>query len=463
VVNITAGSLRLALAIADPALEGALVVALQQTGATVDRYLAGDTLLAALRSKPVDAVLLDTGLNRVTPAVVRQVAGSGVPLLILAKNSQDETWAESATAVFDYATDNATLAQAFLSAARQRKPAGYVTASARRSAGEASIGSNRTASFDASAVQSSGPTGEQAQVEKKHDQGSRVVAVAAASGGVGCTTVAINLCIALGAVRRSVLVDLDLAHPCIAAYVAADILRNLAMLTRNEPGSPEHWRQALDGELQALDGRCPQAQLLLAIPDSSRGAAISAPFFERALPALQEGAGDGHIFIDLGGDLLRPDAATQRAALLAADQILLVARADSVSLWQAREAAAAWQQQIGVSKERLALVVTHYDGHIHQSPAHIGWNVGVPVAALVPNDRRYVERAVAAQRALLFERRSQAGRALLELADRLYSGNIILPAEVAATTRWWRLPWGRPATRHEKAEGVAGEPGVVVG
>jgi hypothetical protein len=138
-----------------------------------------------------------------------------------------------------------------------------------------------------------------------------------------------------------VLVDLDLAHPCIAAYVAADILRNLAMLTRNEPGSPEHWRQALDGELQALDGRCPQAQLLLAIPDSSRGAAISAPFFERALPALQEGAGDGHIFIDLGGDLLRPDAATQRAALLAADQILLVARADSVSLWQAREAAAA--------------------------------------------------------------------------------------------------------------------------
>jgi len=78
--------------------------------------------------------------------------------------------------------------------------------------------------------------------------------------------------------------------------------------------------------------------------------------------------------------------------------------------------------------------VTHYDGHIHQSPAHIGWNVGVPVAALVPNDRRYVERAVAAQRALLFERRSQAGRALLELADRLYSGNIILPAEVAATT-----------------------------
>jgi len=76
-VDTASGDLRLALAIADPALEGALLLALRLTGVTVDRYLAGDTLLTALRAQPVAAVLLDTALNRVTPAVVREICAGG--------------------------------------------------------------------------------------------------------------------------------------------------------------------------------------------------------------------------------------------------------------------------------------------------------------------------------------------------------------------------------------------------
>jgi hypothetical protein len=281
-VDAASGDLRLALAIADPALEGALLLALRLTGVTVDRYLAGDTLLTALRAQPVAAVLLDTALNRVTPATVREICAGGMPLLLLVSNSHREDWEEQAAVIFDRETDATILARALLSAASQHVPTSTHTA-----ATVAADLPGLSVASEASLPTSSEPTRPPSLRQDSSGKRASVIAVAAAVGGVGCTTVAINLSLALGAVRRSVLVDLDLAHPCIAAYVAADILRNLAMLTRNEPRSPEQWHQALDGELQALDGRCPEVRLLLVIPDAGRGAAISAPFFERALPAIQ--------------------------------------------------------------------------------------------------------------------------------------------------------------------------------
>lgn len=460
--RLTSNGPRLALAITDPGLEGPLVVALQQAGATVDRYLAGDTLLAALRSQPVDAVLLDTNLNRVTPAVASQVISSGAPLLIFAQDSQHETWAGKATIVFDHHADASTLAGALLNAANQRRSRGYVAASTPWSTKETAFVPEPPNGPEALLANPSASTRQPSLANERRGQRAPVIALAAATSGVGCTTVAINLALALGAVRPSTLIDLDLVHPCVAAYVAADILRNLAMLAQDVPTSPEGWQRAVTGELQALDGRCREAQLLLGVPDSSRAPAVSVALFQGTLNALKEGSDDGFIFVDLGGDLLRPNTAVQRTALLAADQVLLVARADSVSLWQAHEAAEAWQGQVGVSKERMALVVTRYDRRFHQSPVQIGWNVGVPIAALVPDDRRHAERAVSAQQALLFERRSRAGRALLELADRLYGGDIILPRTDMAPTRRRRMLWRGETRRHVREEGVAGEPGVAV-
>jgi hypothetical protein len=42
---------------------------------------------------------------------------------------------------------------------------------------------------------------------------------------------------------------------------------------------------------------------------------------------------------------------------------------------------------------------------------------------------------------LILDRRSRAGRALLELAERIHGGRVVLPPEVPKSSRRW--PWTR--------------------
>jgi hypothetical protein len=92
-----------------------------------------------------------------------------------------------------------------------------------------------------------------------------------------------------------------------------------------------------------------------------------------------------------------------------------------------------------VVSERVRLVINRYDRRFHNGRAEIEWALGVPAAALIPQDQTGVQRAIAAQRPVVLDAGSRAGRALLELAERLHAGRLTLAPEVQGQRRWGRL------------------------
>ena len=115
-----------------------------------------------------------------------------------------------------------------------------------------------------------------------------------------------------------------------------------------------------------------------------------------------------------------------------ADELLLVASPEVAGLHRLREALAMVRGELGVPADRVHLVLNRFDRRVHAYGIdQIAWNLGQPLAAVVPDDPGAVGRALAAQRPVVFERRSRAGRALNELAGRVH-GETLAPLAVAA-------------------------------
>jgi MinD-like ATPase involved in chromosome partitioning or flagellar assembly len=264
-----------------------------------------------------------------------------------------------------------------------------------------------------------------------------VIVVASGHGAPGRTTIALSLATALGAVVPTALVDADMAGPSVAAHVDADPTRNLAMLAHAGPATPGEWAQAVDQELQPLGRHSAHCRVLCGIPKVEMRSAISSGFFERLLAELS--ARHRYVVVDVGAELLGSDAAVHRVAVAVADRVLVVAVADAIGLWHAREAvrvmvthvtpAAPGPSGHGRTDARVALVLNRYDGRYHHDRREIEWALGVPVAGVIPCDHAAAHRATEVQQPLAADPRSRAGRALLDLAGRVHQNRVAIPLE----------------------------------
>jgi hypothetical protein len=207
------------------------------------------------------------------------------------------------------------------------------------------------------------------------------------------------------------------------------------MLAHNDPRTPGDWDHALVQEAQPLDPRSPHGVVLCGVPKPAMRAAVTLPFFERALAELR--ARYRYVLLDVGADLLGAEAMVHRAALGLADQILLVGTADLVGLSRLRAALNLCQTQLGLPPSHVALVINRYERRRHHRRGEIAWALETPLAAVVPYDYAGTQRAFAAQRPVTLMGRSGAGRALLALAGRIHAGRIALPAEARGRSLWW--------------------------
>jgi hypothetical protein len=244
--------------------------------------------------------------------------------------------------------------------------------------------------------------------------------------------VAVGLAAALGVVAPTVLVDADPWGPSVAAALDADPTRNLAMLTLGlgDPagGAGRDWDRALAGELQPLHAACPRGRVLCGVPRPGARPALQAAFFERLVAELRRRF--RYVVLDAGGDILVGEAVAPRAAVAVADRVLVVASADVVGLLHARRALEVLRGPLGVPDARLGLVLNHHDRHFHHAPAEVEWALRVPVVAVLPHDHAGVQRALAAQRPVVFGGRGGAGGtggAVLELAAGLHGSRIAVP------------------------------------
>lgn len=417
-------TLRLAVGLGDPERDRALLPALSESGEFIvaARCLAADQLLASVRGGWVDAAVVAVDLHRLNEAALTELARTGLPLVLLAPPGCAERWEGLDGVVLPSDATSETVRQALLDAIRGAQS--RQSPSAGESPVERTV--DEPAPSDGTAESPPAPL--------------QVIAIASGPGSPGRTTVAVNLAAALGTVAPTILVDADLFGPSTAASLDLDPTRNLYMLAHAEPATPTEWERALAQETQPLASRCPHADALCGVPKPELRGAISLRFFERLLSELRQRY--RYVVLDVGSDLLGSEAAVHRIVLAESQQILLVVATDLVGLWHARMTLGVLRAQLGIAPVRVALLVNRHDRRYHHERAEIEWALELPTAAVIPHDYRAAQRALADQRPLVFDGRSRAGRALLDLAGRVHGGEIALPTEPVPNGRshWRRWP-----------------------
>ncbi|MFN8472160.1 MAG: AAA family ATPase [Anaerolineae bacterium] len=395
--------LRVAVGLGDPEREERLLPMLRRIKeiSAVERCLAADELLEYARSGQVDVLLAAFDLHRLTDTILAEIGRTRVPLVFLGPHPDEDPTLVLPGPVLPLSVDPAALRDALLAATQGEKSGG------------------------ASAEQ---PAAEMPRANRAPANALSVIAVASGHGSPGRTTVAVNLAAALGAVEPTVVVDADTSGPSLAAHLDADPTRNMYMLAHAEPETSREWDYALQQETQPLASRSPQARVLCGIPKAEMRARVSSGFFERLLAELRQRY--RYIILDIGADLASPDVLLHRAALTAAQQVLLVVSADMVGLWHGRAALAAIKDGLGVPQERVAVVINRHDRRHHYTQAEIEWVLKTPTAAVIPYDYHAAQRALADQQPLVLDRGGRARRVLLDLAGRIHGGQIILPPEV---------------------------------
>ncbi|MGD9891042.1 MAG: CpaE family protein [Dehalococcoidia bacterium] len=424
-------SFRLAVGLGDSERERVLLPSLGESGEFViaERCLAADQLLACIRGGRVDAALVAFDLHRLTNGALVELARTRTPLVLLAPPAEGEEHRQILRGLV----------------LPPDAPAEAV-----REALAAAMRGERTRATGATQEPAT-PADEPAREAEDAAAALSVIAVAGGHGSPGRTTVAVNLAAALGAVAPTVLVDTDLAGPSIAAVLDADPTRNLSMLAHAEPATPHEWGRAIAQETQPLAARSPHGTVLCGVPKPELRAAVPARFLERLVTELQRRY--RYVILDVGADVLGAEAVAHHTVLALAGQILVVTAADLVGLWRARAALALLKTRLQRGPEHMTLVINRHDRRHHHGLREIEWALGVPVAAVIPYDHRGVQRALAAQRPVVVDHRSRAGRALLDLAERAHGGRVVLPPEPTAKgrVRWPRWPVGMFRGRPERS------------
>jgi septum formation inhibitor-activating ATPase MinD len=421
-----ARSMHLAVAVGDPVLETALHETLEAAGCHSTRCLAAADLLTCLRAGGLDAALVGSALYQLDTERWHALRSSGVPLVLRADPAEAARF-PGAVARFAQEASVAALVQALLEAATGRSAQAVAAP---------------PVSQPAMATGASPPSAAPAA-------GGRVLVVSGAAGA-GRTTLAANLALALGLVAPTVAVDADLQCPALAPALDGDVTRNLAALAHADPDQPAAWDRALAREGQPLHARCPQGVLLCGLPKPEQRAAISRAFAERLLAALRERF--AYVLLDAGSDVLIPDSGLHRAALLAADDLLVVVRADPLGVAAARSVLGLWERQLQLPEERMALVVSGYDRRCHPTPATIAWHLHLPVAAVLPEEHVTLHQAQLRRQPALFTGGRYAA-ALLAFADRLCGGELRLPEEIRLRRRGLRWPFHLPQRQPEMKGG----------
>jgi Flp pilus assembly CpaE family ATPase len=395
-------ALRLAVGLGDPERERNLIPPLVESGefVVVERCLSADQLLECVRRERIDAVVVSEGLHRLTGSVLADLARSRMAMVLLAAHPDEPRWRGLAGLILSLADDPTALHRAILAAVR----------------GERSV-------MPTSSVSSS--EAQRATIPEVTSPTLAVIAVASGPGSPGRTTVALNLAAGLGIVAPTVLVDADLSGPSVAAHVDADPTRNLYMLAHAEPETDAEWSHAIRQEVQALGGQSVHGAVLCGVPKLELRSGITTRFVERLLQELQRRY--RYVILDIGSELQSRETAPHRAALQAADVILLVGAADMVGLWHARTGLALLQSSLGIAADRVALVVNRHSRHLHHKQVEIEWALGLALAAMIPYDHDAIQSSLAMQRPLLFTSRGAAARSLLDLAERTHGGTVKLP------------------------------------
>ncbi len=273
-----------------------------------------------------------------------------------------------------------------------------------------------------------------------------VVAIFSPKGGVGCSTIAANLAIALCGSREAdvLLVDGDLYFGDLDALLDLHPTHNMVeVLDKYDPEDP--------GTLQRMFAEHATGVRLLAGPGRPELAELVRP---RALRALIDTLQQSHdyLVLDLGCHLTR----VSEQALDRADRIILVVTQELTTIKSA-SLFLRMPGPRGYPPGKVVVVLNKYDKTWGIDPESLGTTIGRAVSLVLPADENAAAAAVNRGRPVLLSApRSALVRPLLQL-EKLVPDQDKLTEELAELTRQRREP--PPPSILERPVGIPGRVG----
>ena len=378
----------------------------------VARCSSAPEILAAVEAGAVDVMLLDEDLHLLDDDQLRHLKSTGVPTVALVREPEAEQWQQwSSLTVLSMQAEASDVLVAILDAR-----AGRTHVQARPIVEE-------LAPSTVTAIERPGQL--------------QVFAFWSGPGSPGRTTLAINFGVLFGWVARTVIVDLDLTAAAVSAqldqsrpqpggrgWVASSILQ----LASANPESAERWAHEIFRVARPLGPLSPHADLVAGVLQPWLRQAISASFVERLITELRRHY--TYVLLDLGDEPLGEPAresAVNGTGLQAADQIIVVCPPDGPGLHQTHMALA--RAGSILDRARAGLVVNRYDRRYHEADLdQIEQALELPLVGVLPLDTAAIQRALFEGRPVVCDPRSKLRRPLLELAERVHGGRVVLEA-----------------------------------
>ncbi len=235
----------------------------------------------------------------------------------------------------------------------------------------------------------------------------RIVAVFSAKGGVGRTTLAVNMGAIAAASKSVVVVDADMPFCDVAVMLGVEPRNGLADLTGADLDI-ERLTNAL-----ALHGS--GMKVLPGPPDPARADAITAPTVVKVMELLRTIAD-----VTIIDTTCAFDDATL-AILEAADDILLVCTPDLAAVKNTKIAQATFKM-LGIPEDRVHLVLNHASNKASLGVAEIESQLG-PAEAVIPEDEQFGRAGAAGELGVLDLPRNPVTKVLSKMVERVSTGS----------------------------------------
>ena len=249
----------------------------------------------------------------------------------------------------------------------------------------------------------------------------KIITIYSPKGGTGCTTIAVNLALALhNEDTRVVLVDGNLQFGDVAVFVNEQGKNTiLDIAPRVDELDPDIVQSIM------IKHEPSGLHVLAAPPRPELAEKVSAAQFSKVLEYLKQ------LYAYVVVDTVPILTDITLAAVDASDVIVLITTQDIPAIKNTRlflDVSAT----MGVERERIILVMNRFDKRIAITPERIGENLKQEVKAVIPLDERSVIPAVNRGIPFMLDNRSQpAARGILALAEAVRTQLSVLESQEA--------------------------------
>jgi len=235
----------------------------------------------------------------------------------------------------------------------------------------------------------------------------KVIVVYSPKGGTGCTTIAVNLALALhNEDTRATLVDGNLQFGDVAVFVNEQGKNTIIdVATRVNELDPD----IVEGVM--INHAASGVHILAAPSRPEQAEQVSGDQFSQLLDYLRQ----MYAYVVIDTTPILNDVTL--SAIDKCDALVLVTTQDIPSIKNAR-LFLDLLQTIGIERERVVFAMNRYDKRIAITPERVGDNLKQPVAAVIPLDERVVVPAVNRGVPFILDNKTQpSARGILSLAE----------------------------------------------